>query len=75
MVETAPIVRLANNRDPSVPLEDDSETIPPTPRRALIAALAAAVRDGTASGDGDLVRLAARALVLVTAMASDDQGA
>jgi hypothetical protein len=37
---------------------DDSETIPPSPRAALMLALAHAVREGALGGDTELVRAA-----------------
>lgn len=52
--------------DRLIPLEDDSGTIAGNPRTALIVALAVAVRDGAASGDDLLVRIAGRVLVELT---------
>jgi hypothetical protein len=66
MIEGESIVRMAPDNARSGPPEGDSETIPATPRRALIDALAKAVRAGAATGDMRLVRVAARILIELT---------
>lgn len=65
MIAGDAITPLATDRDGSVPVEDDSETIQQSPRRALIDALTRAVSDGAEIGDLALAQFAAESLVSV----------
>ena len=62
MIDGDPIVPMTPDSDRCGPFEDDSETIPPTPRRALVVALTKAVHDASAVGDHALARFAAEVL-------------
>lgn len=52
------ITPLATDDDRSIPPKDDSGTIPATPRRALILALATAVAAAAGVGDDELAEVA-----------------
>jgi len=65
MIEGDLIVPLTPDSDRSVPPEDDSGTIPPTPRRALIVALTNAVNDPAVVDDLALARVVAKLLVRI----------
>lgn len=62
MIDSDSIVRMTTDSDRWIPFEDDSGTIAPTPRRALIVALTKTVNDATVVGDRALARFAAELL-------------